>query len=204
MTYWKTQDFKALQQAWYGRLKAEGFQDAEEVIAGELLLKQVAAHPYRGADDLTRSTKEDYFRVMAQAVQDAEFDSEVDRLILTAYAEGKKIKAICDELAGMGQTRGRATVRYKVRLYEMRWGMREYSPRELNLWNGRRRMPPKKKLDIAEPYVVGENAHLYVRESTPAPEPAQIRITMTGGIEVHGLRVQDVIVILKEMGARAA
>ncbi len=132
MTFWKTQHFKALQKAWYRRLEESGFTDAEEMIAGELVLRQTAHHVYRGTDEITRGTKEDYFRVMASLVQEAEFSCEVDRIIMTRYAEGKKIKVILEELASMGKRRCRGTIRYKIRTYEMKWGMREYTPRQLN------------------------------------------------------------------------
>ncbi len=132
MTFWKTQHFKALQKAWYRRLEDEGFADAEEMIAGELVLKQTAQHCYRGTDEITRESKEGYFRLMASLVQEAEFTSEVDKIILTRYAEGKKIKVILEELTSMGKRRCRGTIRYKIRTYEMRWGMREYTPQQLN------------------------------------------------------------------------
>lgn len=40
MTYWKTREFKNLQQAWYQRLEAEGFQDAEELVGNEMRIKE--------------------------------------------------------------------------------------------------------------------------------------------------------------------
>lgn len=132
MTFWDTKAFKTLQQAWYQRLKAEGFQDAEEVVGGELVLKQTAAHCYRGADQLTRLTKEAYYIFVAQKVEHTVFDSDVDQLILRMHSEGRKKKQICDELASMGKRRCRNTVTFRIRVYEMKWGLREYSPKQLN------------------------------------------------------------------------
>ncbi len=132
MTFWKTQAFIALQEAWYQRLEAEGFKDAEETVAGELVLRQIAAHPYRGTEPLERETKERYFRFLAQQVQEAEFKSEVDRIILIKHAEGEKIKRICEELNKQGQARCRGTIRFTIRKYEMRWGLRQYTAKQLN------------------------------------------------------------------------
>lgn len=132
MTFWQTPNFKSLQRAWYQRLKREGFQDAEELVAGELMLKQTAAHPYRGLDHLAIAAKEAYYRLMLQAVQKGEFRSEIDRLILAMWADGHKICVICRALKAMGSSRNRHTVLYTIRKYEMEWGLREYTPRQLN------------------------------------------------------------------------
>lgn len=150
-------EFKKLQRAWYQRLEEEGFQDAEEIIAGELVLKQNAAHPYRGVDALQITTKEAYYRLLGNKIHSEEFSNDIDKLILTMFAEGKKIKVICQALFERGTERGRATVRYTIRKYEMQWGLREYSPLQLNKkppptpwevfwkWAGRNSKRPKRK-----------------------------------------------------------
>ncbi len=131
MTFWKKPDFKALQEAWYQRLTESGFQDAEELVAGELVLKQTSANG-RSRDELTRTDKEDYYTAISQKVQETVFTSDVDRIILVRYSEGRKIKHICEELATLGQRRCRETIRFKVRIYEMAWGLRQYTPRQLH------------------------------------------------------------------------
>ncbi len=131
MTFWKTQDFKSLQQAWYERLEAEGFQDAEELVGGDMVLRQCAAHPYRDQDELTREIKESYYRIISQKVQETKFRSDVDRLILTGYCEGKKAKDICEELKDRGTPRFRHAIRFIVRRYEVLWGLRVYTPQQL-------------------------------------------------------------------------
>lgn len=134
MTYWKTAHFKAMQQAWYAKLKCEGFEDAEEIVGGELLLKQIAAHPYRGQDELGIMTKETYYRVLGQKLEETRdsFRSDVDRLILTSFAMGTKIQRIIEILEREGVTRCRGTIRFTIRKYEMAWGLREYTPKQLN------------------------------------------------------------------------
>ncbi len=132
MSFWKTPAFKALQQAWYARLEKDGFRDAEEIINGEYVLKQIAAHPYRGMGHLAIQTKEAYYRLLGLQVQSGEFASEIDRLILTMFADGRRIKDIVGALASLGTPRCRRTVRVTIRKYEMRWGLREYTPGQLN------------------------------------------------------------------------
>lgn len=132
MTFWKSPKFKALQEAWYQRLAASGFQDVEEMIGFDMVLRQTAHHAYRGTDDLMRDSKADYYHLVSQKVQETEFESDVDKLILTRHAEGKKHVHICRELELLGLARNRKTIRYRIRIYEMQWGLRTYTPRQLN------------------------------------------------------------------------
>lgn len=132
MSFWKTPDFKSLQRAWYARLEREGFRDAEEIVGGEYVLKQIAAHPYRGMGHLAIQTKEAYYRLLGLQVQTGDFASEVDRLILTMFADGRRIKHIVEALHNLGTPRARNTIRFIIRKYEMRWGLREYTAKQLN------------------------------------------------------------------------
>lgn len=132
MTYWTTQHFKALQKAWYERLQEGGFQDAEVMVGGELDLRQNACHPYRDNSEITRSCKEAYYQFVAQKVQETVFTSDVDHLILARHADGKRIKHICEELEGIGKSRTRGTIRFRIRVYEMKWGLKQYTPKQLN------------------------------------------------------------------------
>lgn len=136
MTYWKIPSFRALQQTWYERLRDEGFQDAEEFVDGEMVLKHSAVHPCQLKDKTTCETKEEYYRVLAQRAQESSFQNDVDHFILALYAEGKKIKLICEELQKRGTRRCRNTVTFTVRRYEMKWGLRVYSPKQLNRKTG--------------------------------------------------------------------
>ncbi len=133
---WNSPEFKMLQKAWYERLESEGFRDAEELINGELILKETAAHNYRGLDELRRTNKEAYFHFISQHVEETAFSSAIDHLILLWHAEGKKIVQICRDLDFLGKGRCRRTVRSRIRIYEMRWGIREYTPQQLNRYAG--------------------------------------------------------------------
>lgn len=131
MSYWNSPTFKSLQRTWYRRLEADGFQDAEEMIGSELMLRQSATHPYRHTDELGIETKEAYYNFLSQQASEFQFHNDIDRVILTMFAEGAKIKRISEALEKRGQPRCRWTIRYRIRAYEMKWGLREYTPRQL-------------------------------------------------------------------------
>lgn len=129
MQFWKKPEFKELQKQWYEKLEAEGFEDAERIVGDHLVLKQPAARPF---DELTRDSKEAYYVFVAQKVQETVFTSAVDQIILTGVASGKKIRHIVEDLQSQGMPRCRFTVRVKIRTYEMKWGLRQYTPKQLN------------------------------------------------------------------------
>ncbi len=132
MTYWRSPSFKAMQEAWYAKLREEGFEDAEELVAGEMMLKQSASHPLRHTDELRLETVGTYFDQLSESVKHEEFRSKTDRIILLLRADGAKIQQIVDTLVFLGKRRCRRTVRCTIRRYEMEWGLREYTPSQLN------------------------------------------------------------------------
>lgn len=132
MTFWKTQSFKALQKEWYQRLKDDGFQDAEEVVDGKSVLKQIASHVYRNHGLFEIENKEAYYQFISQKVQETVFAKSVDRIIMSRHAEGRLRKHIVEELEEIGEPRCRNTITFRIRKYEMEWGMRQYTPKQLN------------------------------------------------------------------------
>jgi hypothetical protein len=138
VNFWKTQSFKALQDEWYQRLEKEGFRDVEITIGDEPVLKQTAAHPYRGAKQLEIDCQEAYYWLLLQKAESAEFSSEIDRIILTSFARGVKIYMICEDLRRRGMSRDRKAVRFTIRRYEMLWGMREYTNAQVGSGRGGR------------------------------------------------------------------
>lgn len=132
MTFWRQQQFKALQLEWYKRLEESEFKDAEKIIGEELELKQAAAYLFKGEDEPTWKAREAYFHLMSQQIHEAEFRCEIDEIIMTWHVAGQRIKSICEELDRKGMHRCRHTVRFTIRKYEMRWGLREYTRKQLN------------------------------------------------------------------------
>ena len=132
LSYWTTTHFKALQKAWYQRLEESGFEDAEVLVGHEMELRQTADHDFYAASDLKRTTAAAYYQFVSRKVQETVFTNDIDRIIMSRHAEGAKQKAIVDELASLGIKRVRETIRFKIRVYEMKWGIRSYTPRQLN------------------------------------------------------------------------
>jgi len=133
MTKWNTPEFKALQKEWYQRLEDEGFQDAEALVDGEMVLQQRAGNAYRGSVQVERESKEAYFRLLGQLVHKAKYDRKIDKKILMAYAAGDRITVIVRELRRCGTPRNRTAVRFIIRKYKMRWGLEEYTNKQLGI-----------------------------------------------------------------------
>lgn len=132
MAFWKTSSFKLLQLSWYQRLEKEGFQDAEKMVNDELVLKQNAEYVYRKVDSLGVASKEAYYFLLGKCVHNSEFESEADRLIMVMFAQGSALKLIGQALKKQGMPRCRLTIRVTIRKYEMIWGLREYTRKQLN------------------------------------------------------------------------
>jgi len=135
LTYWKTEHFRRLQAAWYEQLEESGFEDAEELINGHMVLKEKSGISQICSKDrspIKLQAREEYFRILREKIEDTKFSREMDRLILTRYAEGTKINDICEELEQQGDRRCRGTVRFTVRKYEKLWGLKNYSDKQLN------------------------------------------------------------------------
>lgn len=133
MPYWRDQEFKALQRSWYERLIKEGFRDAEESIGDDMRLKHSADHALVDVCSVVYESRQDYFKLLAQYAADEDFRSEVDEYIMVCYAGGTKIKDILQGLANSGEIRCRETIRFTVRRYEAKWGLKVWSRKELNI-----------------------------------------------------------------------
>lgn len=129
-------EFKKLQQHWYQVLADHGFEDIEQIKNGRLTLTPIADRFYeKTRDAFWREDRESYFRVLGQLVhdQDTFFRSDTDRLIMTRYAEGSTVKAITEELALFGVSRHRHSIRFVIRRYEVKWQIRNYNHKQLNV-----------------------------------------------------------------------
>lgn len=129
-----TDEFRALQSAWYEKLSNSGFKDVESLEGGELSLKESTYQCYlRKKGYLWILSRRDYFRGLAQAAHqdNAYFRNETDRFILIRYCEGAKICTIVSELILRKEPLRRQAVRFIIRRYEMLWGFKHYEPKKL-------------------------------------------------------------------------
>ena len=127
----QSKEFRELQDEWYQKLKDSGFQDIEKTVDEEQKLKQRSSNVYRQAPEVVRENKENYFTYLGQHIHDEGCDSPVDLHILSRRAEGAKYREIVEELKQMGTPRNRHSVRYIIRRYEKRWGIRYWKPEQL-------------------------------------------------------------------------
>lgn len=122
-------EFKKLQQHWYKKLKDSGFDDIENETF-DLLNK-----PPPLLADIVKAAREEYFRLISWCVQDENtvFRNDVDRYILERHAEGANANTISKELSKRGTPRHRHSIRFIVRKYAFAWGVRCFTPTELNI-----------------------------------------------------------------------
>lgn len=129
-------EFIQLQKEWYQKLRESGFEDIERFDGQEQLVLIQAAYPLRAErDEFLRNCKAEYFRSMALAArdQDTVYRNEVDKYIIERYVDGANIKTIVLELKDRKMPRDRNSVRFIIRRYEMQWGLRHYSYKQLHI-----------------------------------------------------------------------
>lgn len=123
-------EFKKLQNKWYRCLEREGFNDIEKKNSFE----GFRTYPAGWATDI--ACKTEYFSRLYHAVNDENtvFRNELDKYILTRYANGARINTIMNELNGMGESLRRNSLRFIIRKYEIAWKVRNYLPNQLNIY----------------------------------------------------------------------
>ena len=130
MQFWRTKQFQALSKTWELNLKRCGFQDAEVSLKGDRALKQRATNSYRQASELERDTRLEYYRILGQLTNETKFKNELEKKIMVMHADGHTIKEIVE---GLHISRDRKTIRYIIRRWQMKWGIRNWSLSQMNL-----------------------------------------------------------------------
>lgn len=132
----KKHEFVNLQKRWYKKLADSGFKDIENPMTGDLSSKEAQRNYRRDKmpQDL-RVAQADYFFILSQLAfnDDTFFRNDAERYILMRYSEGTRICDIVKELIERQTPRERKTIRFIIRRYEMAWGLKYYSRKELNL-----------------------------------------------------------------------
>ena len=126
--YYYSQSFLKVQRAWYKKLEKEGFKDAEININGDLRLRQISSHVYKNSSAIERENKLKYFELLAVLVNEKTFDNDLDKQVMTLKSLGSKTNEIAQRLK-----RHKQTIRYVIRKYENRWGLKKWTPEELDL-----------------------------------------------------------------------
>lgn len=128
MEFWKTKQFQALSKIWELKLKDSGFIDAESRY-GNIKTRE-AVSTYGKATPLERETRQEYFRILGKLTNETKFKNELERLVMTLHSEGHTIKDIVERLH---IARDRKTIRYIIRRWQMKWGIRTWTLGQMNL-----------------------------------------------------------------------
>lgn len=131
--FWRKKSFKILSRQWNKRLIESGFSDAEIEIKSDRILKQRATNSYRQATQLERESRLEYYCFLGYLANNTEFPNELEKFVMLRHAEGATIREIVDELNCRGIIRHRQTIRYVIRRWQTKWGIRTWSLREMNL-----------------------------------------------------------------------
>lgn len=133
MEFWKTKQFRTLLKTWNQRLDETGFEDAEIELRHERALKQRASNSYRQASQLERETRLDYYLFLGKLVSEATFTNNLEKMVMHKHAEGSSIQEITRFIELNGISRDRKTIRHIIRRYQMRWGIRKWSLKQMKL-----------------------------------------------------------------------
>jgi hypothetical protein len=137
--FWKTKQFKELHLVWSQKLEESGFEDAEICSGNNRLLKQRASNSYRQASELERQLKLEYFLRVGQEAERRPFDCEFEAVVIRLHAEGSTIQEITQRVQQQGFFKklnkpiNRRTIRFIIRRYQMKWGIKSWTPAQLNL-----------------------------------------------------------------------
>jgi hypothetical protein len=133
---YQSRQFLELSREWDTKLQRSGLVDIEETVGGEKVLKQNSANAFRQASRIERDTRPEYFSMIAECWHKENWQCPIDRCIMLGVSEGLKIKDISllvNKLLGPRKSE-RKTIRYIIRKYEHKWGIRLWRKDQLT-WN---------------------------------------------------------------------
>ena len=131
--FWRTKQFRVILKTWNQKLEKSGFSDAEIELKGDRSLKQKATNAYRQAPNLERESRLEYYCFVGHLAQNAVFPNELEKIIMLKHSEGATIKEIVNELKKAGASRDRRTIRFIIRRYQAKWGIRHWTPKQMDL-----------------------------------------------------------------------
>ena len=122
--FWKTPQFKSIQEKWYKALEEDGFHDIEK---NENILKNHSVIITKANNNVVRqSALQEYYLLLEQNVRNriTEFDDSIDLFVMYYISQGKKIEEIRKMLLSKDFKISRFTI-YKIRNhYESLWGIK--------------------------------------------------------------------------------
>lgn len=121
-----------LQAFWEKKLEQSGLIDIEKPIGKERYLRQNSFSLFC-ENDLRLRAKAKYFDLLCEKVAHYKFNNPIEEFIICKTADGFKIAEIVRLLEEIGQTKHRHTVRFIIRRYEHKWGIRKWTMKQRNL-----------------------------------------------------------------------
>lgn len=131
--FWRTRHFKVLAKVWDFKLEQSGLRDCEIDLKNERVLKQRSSSSYGKADGFERESRLEYYCFLGYLVHNTKFETELERLVLTKHAEGSTIKEIVEAINVLGINRDRRTIRFIIRRWQTKWGLKSWTLQQMNL-----------------------------------------------------------------------
>lgn len=133
MSLWKTKELRELYKEWENKLKQSGFEDAEQTVGNDRVLKQFSTNFSRQEPLQQSLSRGRYYELLLHRVNQSRFDDSVHKYIMHRTADGAKNSEIHRELSQRGQVINIHTVYLIIRRYEYKWGIRKWTAKQLGL-----------------------------------------------------------------------
>jgi|SRR5271166_402205 len=130
---WKTKELKELYLEWEQRLKDSGFEDAEQTVGNDRVLKQFSTNFSRQEPMEQTLARGRYYDLLRHQLNSVRFKNPIHKYVMHRTADGAKNSEIHAELLSKGQSVNIHTVYLIIRRYEYLWGVRKWTAKEMGL-----------------------------------------------------------------------
>lgn len=137
LKFFETNEFKKLQDVWYGALKDNGFKDREDLdnsfVAPFNETRYSFRHHIKDHKFIheTIDAKLNYYLLIGQQTLQEEFKNPRDELIMSLVADGFGNKDIGLRIKEHGYKCHRKTIMFVIRRFEKKWGIRDWQMNQL-------------------------------------------------------------------------
>lgn len=132
MKFYQTKKFKETERDWNKKLEESGFEDIEKEVGGEKKLKNYSSGICKHENTKREiiEARREYYDKLNECFQKELF---LEYEIISSYVHGKKRAEIHRELIASGHQVEYETVRFIIRRYEYKWGIKNYTLKQMNL-----------------------------------------------------------------------
>ena len=132
--FWRKKTFKVLLVKWNKKLEDTGFEDCEVELEKDRVLKQGSAtRHYKDLTQFERDSNLEYFYFLGHLANNTVFPNELEKIIMLKHSEGATVNEIIESAKLKKLSVCKKTVRYIIRRWQMKWGIRSWSLRQMNL-----------------------------------------------------------------------